>query len=49
MIDYLWLFAVAGGAAILGVAIAYGLARQRKLHPREKEFQEQRVRRLYNK
>ena len=28
MINYLWLFAIAGGAALLGIALAFGMIKQ---------------------
>jgi len=49
MEDYFWLFATAGGAALLGLAIAYAMMRQRHLRPLEKEMQDEKVERLYHK
>lgn len=49
MADYLWLFVVAGGAILLGLAIAFGTARQRRLRPAEKRMQDEKVDRLYDK
>jgi len=46
--DYLWLFATAGGALILGIVIAYGVLRRRRLSADEKRAQEREVKRLYN-
>lgn len=42
-----WLFAIAGGAAILGVAIAYGLMRNRERTTHEKLQSEAGARRIY--
>ena len=49
MENYLWLFATAGGAAILGRAIAYAMIRQKRLDPTEKRMQDDKVERLYHK
>lgn len=49
MADFLWLFVTAGGAAILGIGIAYAMLRSRKLTPEEKAAQDQRTRELYHK
>jgi len=49
MADYLWLFVVAGGAVLLGLAIAFAVARQRRLPPAEKRMQDETVERLYDK
>ncbi|WP_200943889.1 hypothetical protein [Rhizobium sp. Leaf371] len=49
MENYLWLFATAGGAAILGLALAFGLSSQRKLSRDERERQAERVEDLYDK
>ncbi|TCM56242.1 hypothetical protein C8J36_103617 [Rhizobium sp. PP-F2F-G48] len=49
MENYLWLFATAGGAAILSLALAFGLSSQRKLSRAEKERQAERVEDLYDK
>jgi hypothetical protein len=42
-----WLFAVAGGALILGLAIAYGIMRGRKVTPREHASAERGARDIY--
>lgn len=47
MTEMFWLFATAGGAAILGVAIAYALLSRRRLTYAEKSAQERKVRQLY--
>jgi hypothetical protein len=44
-----WLFATAGGAAILGAALAYGLMRQKRLTRREQMHQDEKVEDLYGK
>ncbi|WP_196259613.1 hypothetical protein [Pelagibacterium limicola] len=44
-----WLFAVFGGAAILGLAIAYGALKSRKASRRQREAAEQGARDLYHK
>jgi hypothetical protein len=49
MENYLWLFATAGGAAILGLAIAYAVMRQKRLDPVEKQMQDDKVKHLYHK
>lgn len=49
MENYLWLFATAAGAAILGLALASGLSSQRKLSRDERERQAERVVDLYDK
>lgn len=45
--DYFWLFAVAGGALLLGAALAYGVLRQRPLSAAEQDRQNEQVRSLY--
>ncbi|WP_087005374.1 hypothetical protein [Rhizobium sullae] len=47
--DYLWLFAIAGGAFLLGCAIAYGMLTNRKLSHSEQDAQDRKVRKLYEK
>jgi hypothetical protein len=49
MANYLWLFVVAGGATLLGVAIGFAVARQRRLRPTEKRAQDEKVKELYGK
>ena len=49
MADYLWLFATAGGAFILGAAIIYGVMRQRHLSSGEQARQDRKVNQLYNR
>lgn len=48
MEDYLWLLAVAGGAVLLGAALAYGVLQQRLLLASEQDRQDARVRSLYS-
>ncbi|MFB2552584.1 hypothetical protein [Ensifer soli] len=45
--NYLWLLVVAGGAAALGLALLYGTLRDRRLSPREKTAQRERLREVY--
>lgn len=45
--DYFWLFVVAGGALLLGVALVYGVLHQRRLSTFEQGQQNERVRSLY--
>jgi len=45
--DYLWLFATLGGAAIIGIALVYGVARQRRLSRTEKNAQDRKVQQMY--
>ena len=47
MEDWFWLFAVAGGALLLGAALAYGVLRQRALPASEQDRQNEQVRSLY--
>jgi len=47
MADELWLFIVTGGVALLGVAIAYGIYKQRRLTPDESRRQADKVDELY--
>ncbi len=44
-----WLFAVLGGAILLGLAIAYGVFKSAKTSPREEQVGEQATRDLYHK
>lgn len=46
---YPWLFAVLGGAIILGIVIAYGAFKSSKATPRQKAAGEQATRDLYHK
>lgn len=46
---FIWLFATAGGAVILGAAIAYGIMKSRKATPRQRDAAEQGARELYHK
>ncbi len=48
MTEMFWLFATAGGAAILGVAIAYALLTRRRLTAGERQAQTRKVDRLYS-
>jgi hypothetical protein len=46
--DTIWgLLVVGGGALILGIAIAYGLLRQRRLRPEERARRDEATRDLY--
>ncbi|KQV33274.1 hypothetical protein [Rhizobium sp. Root1204] len=47
MANYIWLLIVAGGAFLLGGALAFGVMRQRPLSGRERDLQNQRTRELY--
>jgi len=49
VMDYLWLFATAGGAFILGAAVAYAILRQKPLRPAAKEAQKQKIDELYER
>ncbi|MEA3536325.1 hypothetical protein [Rhizobium sp. CC-YZS058] len=49
MENNIWLFATAGGALILGLAIAYGIMARRRLSGVEKAMQKRRVEELYDK
>jgi hypothetical protein len=49
MENYIWLFATAGGAVILGLALAYGMSSQRRLTRREQARQDEKVDDLYGK
>ncbi|WP_158626049.1 hypothetical protein [Arsenicitalea aurantiaca] len=44
-----WLFAVLGGAVILGLVIAFAMARNAKRTPRERALNEQGAREQYHK
>ncbi|TWH01118.1 hypothetical protein L598_000100000990 [Mesorhizobium sp. J18] len=46
-IDYLWLFAVAAGPLILGIALGFALARRRYLSPGEQAMRDRATRELY--
>lgn len=46
---YPWLFAVLGGAVILGVVIAYGAFKSSKATPRQKDAAEHGARDIYHK
>jgi hypothetical protein len=46
--DYLWLFAVAGGPIILAGALIWALLRQRRLTPREQQRGDEATKRLYD-
>jgi hypothetical protein len=48
MTNYLWLLVVAGGPALIALAIAYAMIRNRRLTPREKQAQHQAVERMYH-
>ncbi|MCA1439512.1 hypothetical protein I6F07_04605 [Ensifer sp. IC4062] len=47
LMDYLWLLVTAGGAFVLGAALAYAVMRQKRLPPAVKEAQNRKVRKLY--
>jgi hypothetical protein len=47
--EYLWLFAIAGGAFLLGCAIAYGMLTNRKLSRSEQDAPNSKMRKLYEK
>ncbi|SEL42141.1 hypothetical protein SAMN04487976_10843 [Xaviernesmea oryzae] len=47
MINNVWLLAIAGGALVLGAAIAFAIMRQRRLRPDEKRAQDANIDRLY--
>ncbi|WP_164730575.1 hypothetical protein [Pelagibacterium montanilacus] len=44
-----WLFAVLGGAIMLGAALAYGILKSHKASRRQREAAEQGARDLYHK
>jgi hypothetical protein len=44
-----WLFDVAGGAVILGLALAYGMAKSRSASRRQENAGERGARELYHK
>lgn len=48
MSNLLWLFAVAIGPVLLGAAIAYGIARERRLTSAEKKSSDEAARRLFD-
>lgn len=45
----IWLFAVAGGAVLLGLGIAWGVMRSRRETPREIAQHEEGAREIYGK
>lgn len=47
MENYLWLILVAGGAATLGLALAYAMLKNRKLTPEERQMQAEETRKIY--
>ncbi|WP_198935178.1 hypothetical protein [Pararhizobium arenae] len=49
MENYIWLFATAGGAFLLGAVLAFGVLRQKRLRPADKRRQDEKVKRLYEK
>lgn len=49
MINYLWLFVVALGPILLGVAVFYAIMRQRRFSARERINQDAATRELYEK
>ncbi len=49
VMDYLWLFATAGGAFALGAAIVYAIMRQKPIPPAAKEAQKREIDRLYER
>lgn len=46
--EYLWLFATAGGALILGIALAYAMTHNRRLSASEKAKRDAKTRELYH-
>ena len=48
MIDFLWLLVIVGGPVIIGAAIAFGMARQRRLSTSQREAQHRATDRLYH-
>jgi len=49
MESFPWLFAVLGGAVILGLVIAYGAIKSSKATPRQKETAERAAHDIYHK
>jgi hypothetical protein len=47
MTEYLWLFVVLGGPIILGIIMAYGMIKRRRLTPSEKEARNRKTRQLF--
>ncbi|CAN7671319.1 hypothetical protein LJR030_002942 [Rhizobium sp. LjRoot30] len=47
--DYLWLIATGGGALLLGLALAYGMSKQRRLSRNEKNARSAKVDELYKR
>ncbi|WEX77500.1 hypothetical protein PYH37_002301 [Sinorhizobium numidicum] len=47
--DYLWLFATAGGAFLLGCALMYAVTKQKPLPPALKEAQERKIKKEYGR
>jgi hypothetical protein len=47
--DYLWLFATAGSAIIVGIALVYVFSKRRRLGRVEQSAQDHKVREMYHK
>jgi hypothetical protein len=47
MENVVWLLVVGGGAAILGLALAYAMMKNRKLTPEERKMQAEQTRGMY--
>ncbi|MCT7377427.1 hypothetical protein [Chelativorans salis] len=47
LMNYLWLFAVAGGPAILAAAFIYALLKRRRLKREERKKRDEATRELY--
>jgi hypothetical protein len=48
MTEYLWLFVVVGGPIILGLIMAYGMMKRRRLTHAEKDARDQKTEKLYH-
>ncbi|MCO4317693.1 hypothetical protein M8997_010905 [Phyllobacterium sp. 21LDTY02-6] len=48
MTEYFWFFVVVGGPVILGIVIAYGMARRRRLTAAEKTARDRQTRAGYH-
>lgn len=49
MSNFLWFLVVAGGPALIGIAIAYAMLRSRRLTSGEKQAQHEAVDKLYGR
>lgn len=45
--EFLWLFVVVGGPTILGIVMAYGMIKQRRLTRVEKEAADRKTKEMY--